>query len=57
MSSVAIAERAQVTGDRELLTQLFANLIENAIRHSPKGTLRTSDKESIVLLEQSAQDC
>jgi signal transduction histidine kinase len=38
VSSVAIAERAQVTGDRELLTQLFANLIENAIRHSPKGT-------------------
>lgn len=38
VSTVAIAERAQVTGDRELLTQLFANLIENAIRHSPKGT-------------------
>lgn len=28
---------AVVHGDRELLTQLFANLIENAIRHSPKG--------------------
>ncbi len=38
VSTVAIAERAQVTGDRELLTQLFANLIENAIRHSPAGT-------------------
>ena len=38
VSTVAIAERAQVTGDRELLTQLFANLIENAIRHSPPGT-------------------
>ena len=25
-------------GDRELLTQLFANLIENAIRHCPPGT-------------------
>ena len=37
VSTVAIAERAQVTGDRELLTQLFANLIENAIRHSPDG--------------------
>ena len=37
VSTVAIAERAQVTGDRELLTQLFANLIENAIRHSPQG--------------------
>ena len=27
-----------VFGDRELLLQLFANLIENAIRHSPSGT-------------------
>ena len=30
--------RAPITGDRELLTQLFANLIENAIRHAPQGT-------------------
>jgi signal transduction histidine kinase len=29
---------AIVKGDRELLIQLFANLIENAIRHCPKGT-------------------
>ena len=27
----------QVRGDRELLTQLFANLLENAVRHSPPG--------------------
>ena len=27
-----------IHGDRELLTQLFANLIENAIRHCPNGT-------------------
>ena len=27
-----------VQGDRELLTQLFANIIENSIRHCPKGT-------------------
>jgi signal transduction histidine kinase len=26
-----------VWGDRELLVQLFANLVENAIRHSPNG--------------------
>jgi signal transduction histidine kinase len=29
---------AEVFGDRELLTQAFANLIENAIRHCPQGT-------------------
>ncbi len=29
---------SDVIGDRELLTQLFANLIENAVRHSPPGT-------------------
>ena len=27
-----------VTGDHELLVQLFANLIENALRHTPIGT-------------------
>ena len=26
-----------VRGDRELLTQLFVNLIENALRHTPNG--------------------
>ncbi|HQU69687.1 MAG TPA: ATP-binding protein [Albidovulum sp.] len=32
---------APVMGDRELLTQAFANLIENAIRHCPPGTVIT----------------
>ncbi len=32
------AEPAWVMGDRELLTQALANLIENAIRHCPTGT-------------------
>jgi signal transduction histidine kinase len=27
-----------VAGDRELLIQLFANLVENALRHTPPGT-------------------
>jgi len=38
VSTVDADVDAQVIGDRELLTQLFANLIENAVRHAPKGT-------------------
>lgn len=30
-------------GDKDLLTQLFANLIENAIRHCPQGTVIALD--------------
>jgi len=36
--SVRGDKEAKIHGDPELLTQLFANLIENAIRHSPQGT-------------------
>ena len=36
--SAEAAVPAMVMGDRELLTQGFANLIENAIRHCPPGT-------------------
>ena len=28
-----------ISGDKELLTQMYANLIENAIRHCPKGAV------------------
>ena len=31
-------EQADVLGDKDLLTQLFANLVENAIRHSGAGS-------------------
>lgn len=34
---------AWIRGDRELLTQSFANLIENAIRHCPPGTAITCE--------------
>jgi signal transduction histidine kinase len=34
----SIEPSLQVRGERELLMQLFANLIENALRHSPRGT-------------------
>ncbi len=33
-----IGEAAAVQGDRELLTQMIVNLIENSIRHCPPGT-------------------
>jgi len=36
-----IAGPARVDGDKELLTQALANLIENAIRHCPSGTTIT----------------
>jgi signal transduction histidine kinase len=28
----------RIQGDRELLTQMLANLVENALRHTPEGT-------------------
>ena len=33
----SIEPNIHVRGDRELLTQLFVNLIENALRHTPSG--------------------
>ena len=33
-----IAPDIRIAGDRELLTQMLANLVENAIRHTPAGT-------------------
>ena len=38
VSHISSSGSSDVVGDRELLTQLFANLIENAVRHSPAGT-------------------
>jgi len=34
-----IVPQLSITGDRELLTQAFANLVENAIRHAGDGTM------------------
>lgn len=36
--SATVLHGSQIHGDRELLMQLFANLVENALRHCPEGT-------------------
>ncbi|TNC49447.1 HAMP domain-containing histidine kinase [Rubellimicrobium rubrum] len=36
--SLSLSVTAPIHGDRDLLVQLFANLVENAIRHGPAGT-------------------
>ena len=36
--SASIARDVRVTGDAELLVQMFSNLVENAIRHTPDRT-------------------
>lgn len=39
----SIAPGIAITGDRELLTQMLANLVENAIQHNEPGTLISMD--------------
>jgi signal transduction histidine kinase len=51
-----IASSLRVWGDRELLTQMIANVIENAMKHSPRGasiTLVTSESASTVAVAVS----
>ena len=43
---IAKAERAMVAGDRHLLTQLLANLVENGLNHTPVGTTVTLSSDS-----------
>jgi signal transduction histidine kinase/Na+-transporting methylmalonyl-CoA/oxaloacetate decarboxylase gamma subunit len=52
-----IAPDLVVRGDRELLTQLFANLVENATRHCPPGATvelraeRTGDRVTVSVAD------
>jgi signal transduction histidine kinase len=48
----------RIRGDAELLTQLFSNVIENAIRHTPPGTriliaLRVSANTAVASVEDN----
>ncbi len=36
--TAAVAEGTAVRGDQDLLTQMLANLVENALKHTPAGT-------------------
>ena len=38
IANIDISRPCPVFGDRELLTQMFVNLVENSIRHCPAGT-------------------
>jgi signal transduction histidine kinase len=49
-----VADGIQVNGDRGLMSQLFVNLVENALRHTPPGTtitLRLSREPAAVVAE------
>jgi signal transduction histidine kinase len=53
---VVVAERVRVQGDRHLLSQLLANLVENATRHTPAGTtlmvtLGIEDRGALLVVE------
>jgi signal transduction histidine kinase len=52
----SIAPNEHIFGDRELITQLGANLIDNAIRHTPKGSqiaMRLNTQNGAAILEVS----
>ncbi len=52
--SVDVPESAIVTGDRDRLTQVFAGLTTNALRHTPSGTpidLRVNQSPTTVRVE------
>jgi signal transduction histidine kinase len=53
-----LQEDVRIRGDAELLTQLFSNLIENAIRHTPAATrirvaLRASGAAAVASVEDN----
>jgi signal transduction histidine kinase len=54
---VQIDDALRVKGDRELLTQMFANLLENAVRHSPPhARVELSARRLGAMIEVSIAD-
>ena len=58
VNHVGSRSKVPVHGDRELLTQLFVNLVENAIRHCPPGTgialsIAVMDGEAVATVADS----
>ena len=52
--NVSATEKMTIVGDRELIVQLFANLVENAIRHSPQGSeieIRGQESDKAIIVE------
>lgn len=53
----SIGANLMVLGDRDLLLQLFANLLENAVRHSPSGSrLALTAVQSAARVDVSVTD-
>ena len=54
---VDVADGLTITGDRQLLAQLFSNLIENALTHTPAGTIvRVSLRATVAGFEAEVAD-
>lgn len=53
----SIAAGLQVRGDRRLLAQAISNLLENALRHTPEGTIATlSARRSQSAIDVTVED-
>src|SRR5205814_8298080 len=54
---IAIDNGVTLTGDRQLLAQMFSNLVENALHHTPAGTaVRLSLRKTAAGFEAEVAD-